>query len=83
MIEQEIYRILLGLVNNRVVFEEDRTINLVEHGLIDSLVLIDLLSELEMLYDIELQPTTIDPECWRKLDTITTLVESKLNRIEI
>lgn len=51
-------------------------INLLESGLIDSVLFIELVEELEDKFNIEIQLTQVESSTWESLDKIVLLVES-------
>lgn len=55
---------------------KDIDIDLIEKNILDSLAFIELISELEDRYDVEIQPTKIKLDVWRKVDSIVELVET-------
>lgn len=55
--------------------KENKEIDLLENEIIDSLAFIELISSIENEFDIEIQPTQIDPNTWRKVSSIVTLIE--------
>lgn len=57
-------------------FEEIENVDLIENNILDSLAFIELISELEDEFDIEIQPTQVSSDTWRSLDNIVDLVES-------
>ncbi len=57
-------------------FEEIENVDLIENNILDSLAFIELISELEDEFDIEIQPTQVPSDTWRSLDNIVDLVES-------
>ncbi len=54
--------------------ENNKDIDLIENEIIDSLAFIELVSSLEDEFEIEIQPTQIDPNTWRNLHSIVNLV---------
>lgn len=54
--------------------KNNKDIDLIENEIIDSLAFIELVSSLEDEFEIEIQPTQIDPNTWRKLHSIVNLV---------
>ncbi len=58
---------------------ENLEIDLLETEILDSLAFIQLITTLENEFDIEIQPTQVEPDTWRKVDTITKLVEKMIN----
>lgn len=59
--------------------KENPEIDLIETGILDSLAFINLISELQDEFDIEIQPTQIPSDTWRFIDSIVKLVESKIS----
>ena len=55
--------------------KENKEIDLLENEIIDSLAFIEIISSLENEFDIEIQPTQIDPNTWRKVSSIVSLIE--------
>lgn len=56
----------------------NKDIDLLENEILDSLAFIELITTLEDEFNIELQPTQIKPDTWRKVETIINLVENKI-----
>lgn len=50
-------------------------IDLLENEILDSLAFIELISVLEDEYNIEIQPTQVDPDTWRSVKNICDLVQ--------
>ena len=55
---------------------ENRNIDLLENEILDSLAFIELITNLEKEFDIEIQPTQVNPDTWRSVTKITVLVKS-------
>ncbi len=55
-------------------------IDLIEEDILDSLAFIELISELEDQFDIEIQPTQVPNYTWNKVDNIVKMVESKMEK---
>ena len=55
--------------------KENEDIDLFENEILDSLAFIELISALENEFDIEIQPTQVDPNTWRSIRKIVELVE--------
>ena len=55
--------------------KENKNIDLLEEDILDSLAFLELITELEEEFDIELQPTQIDPDIWRSVEKITEMVK--------
>ncbi|MCR5186992.1 MAG: D-alanine--poly(phosphoribitol) ligase subunit 2 [Clostridia bacterium] len=53
--------------------------DLLEEDILDSLAFIELITELEDTFNIEIQPTQIPSDTWRSIDGIVKLVESRIN----
>lgn len=51
-------------------------IDLLENDILDSLAFITLIARLEEEFNIEIQPTQVKPDTWRKIDSIIELVKS-------
>lgn len=56
--------------------KEEPDIDLLENEVLDSLAFIELISTLNEEFDIEIQPTQVEPDTWRKIDKIVELVEN-------
>ena len=54
-------------------------IDLIEEDILDSLSFIQLISELEEKYNIEIQPTQVPGDIWRSVDRIVEMVKEKMN----
>lgn len=55
-------------------------VNLIKEDILDSLAFIELISELEDKYDIEIQPTQIPNDTWNSVDNIVKMVENLKNK---
>ena len=55
--------------------KENRDIDLLENDILDSLAFIELITTLEEEFDIEIQPTQVEPNTWRNIKKISDLVE--------
>lgn len=55
--------------------KNQRQIDLLENNILDSLGFIELINALENEFNIEIQPTQIDPNTWRSVDRIIELVK--------
>lgn len=53
----------------------NKDIDLLENEIIDSLGFIELISCLEDEFDIEIQPTQVNPDTWRCVENIKRMVE--------
>ena len=63
---EEILELIVRLTGNVELRENDN---------FDSLAFIQLISELEDKFDIEIQPTQIDVDTWRSVDGIVRMVK--------
>lgn len=48
---------------------------MLENEILDSLAFIELITALEDEFNIEIQPTQVEPDTWRSVKLITKLVE--------
>lgn len=72
--EEKIIEIIVNLTGeNRL--KENKNIDLIENDIIDSLTFIQLITTLEDIFNIEIQPTQIAPDTWRSVKKISRLVE--------
>ena len=55
-------------------------INLIEEDILDSLAFIELISELENEFDIEIQPTQIPSYTWNNVDNIVKMVKNLMEK---
>ena len=51
-------------------------IDLLENNILDSFAFIQLISTLEDEFDIEIQPTQVKADTWRKVESIVELIEN-------
>lgn len=56
--------------------KNNKDIDLLENEIIDSLGFIELISSLEDEFDIEIQPTQVQPDTWRHVENIKRMVEN-------
>ena len=73
--ENKIINIIAEICENETI-KDNLDIDLIENGILDSLALINLISRLEEEFDIEIQPTQVKPDTWRKINSIIELVKS-------
>ena len=76
--EEKIIQIIERLTGFKDL-KNNKDIDLIENEIIDSLAFIELVSSLEDEFEIEIQPTQIDPNNWRKLHSIVNLVNDLKN----
>lgn len=67
----EIIENLTGFKN----LKKNKDIDLLENEILDSLAFIELITNLEEEFDIEIQPTQVSPDTWRKIENIVKMVE--------
>lgn len=56
--------------------KENREIDLLENEILDSLAFIELITNLEDEFNIEIQPTQVAPDTWRSVTSIINLVKT-------
>lgn len=66
----EIIEELAGIKN----LKENKDMDLIENEILDSLAFIELIYKLEEEFNIEIQPTEVEADTWRKVNTIEKLV---------
>ncbi len=54
--------------------KENKEMDLIENDVLDSLAFIELIYRLEEEFDIEIQPTQVKSDTWRKISEIEKLV---------
>lgn len=74
--EEKVIKIIEQLTgyNN---LKENKEIDLIENEILDSLAFIELINTLEEEFNIEIQPTQVEPNTWRSVDKIIELIENK------
>lgn len=75
--ENIVKKILVKVCNSKEVINPN--IDLLESNILDSLAFINLLMELEDI-GIEIQPTQVDKDCFRNVDSIIKLVNLHNNK---
>ena len=73
--ENKIIEILVEVCGDESI-KENSDIDLIENDILDSLAFIELISRLEEEFDIEIQPTQVNPNSWRTFKSIVELVKS-------
>lgn len=73
--ENKIIEILVEVCADESI-KENLDIDLIENDILDSLAFIELISRLEEEFDIEIQPTQVNPDSWRTVKSIVELVKS-------
>ena len=58
--------------------KENKGMDLLENEILDSLSFIELITALEEEFDIEIQPTQVNPNTWRSVGQITELVKKSI-----
>lgn len=73
--EEKIIEIIENLTGYKEL-KENRDIDLLENEILDSLAFVELITSLEEEFDIEIQPTQVEPNTWRSVKKIVVLVKS-------
>ena len=73
--EEKIIEIIENLTEYKNL-KDNINIDLLENDILDSLAFINLISRLEEEFNIEIQPTQINPDTWRKVSSIVELVKT-------
>lgn len=73
--EEKIIEIIEKLTGYKNL-KDNIDIDLIENEILDSLAFIELITTLEEEFDIEIQPTQVDPNTWRNIKKIADLVKS-------
>ena len=58
----------------------DNDINLIENNIIDSLAFIELIAQLEDIFNIEIQTSQVQNYTWRTVKNIIEMVKEKIGR---
>lgn len=56
-------------------FKNNPDVDLLENEIIDSMGFLELISQIEENFDIELRPSEIPSSIWRKVDLISDMIE--------
>ena len=64
-------------ITNYTRLKENLEIDLIKNEILDSLAFIELITELEETFDVEIQPTQIPSDTWRSVEKIVKMVEEK------
>ena len=64
-------------ITNYTNLKENIEIDLIQNEILDSLAFIELITELEETFDIEIQPTQIPSDTWRSVEKIVKMIENK------
>ena len=75
----EIIKIIIDVTDDDTILKEPN-IDLIENDILDSLAFINLISTLEKMYNIEIEPTEVAYETWTKLDNIVAMVEELIKK---
>lgn len=73
--EERVIEIIENLTGYKEL-KENKDIDLLENEILDSLAFVELITALEEEFDIEIQPTQVNPDTWRNVGKITELVKS-------
>ena len=67
---------ILEIIKKVTGYDEiDEKIDLIEEDILDSLAFIELMEELNDKFNIDIQPTQVPSNTWRKIDNIVELVK--------
>lgn len=78
--EQKIVEIIQKVTDNPNL-TIDNNIDLIEEDVIDSLAFIELITELEDTFNIEIQPSQIPSQTWRNIESIIQMVKEKMEGV--
>ena len=67
---------IIGNLTEYKELKENKDIDLLENEILDSLAFVELITVLEEEFDIEIQPTQVNPDTWRNVEKIIELVKS-------
>lgn len=73
--EERVIEIIENLTGYKQL-KENKDIDLLENEILDSLAFVELITALEEEFDIEIQPTQVNPDTWRNVEKIAELVKS-------
>lgn len=76
--EEKIIEIIENLTGYQEL-KENREMDLLENEILDSLAFIELITALEQEFDIEIQPTQVEPSTWRTVKNMTDFIKSLLS----
>lgn len=67
---------IISIIKRLTGYEEiDDNVDLIEEDILDSLAFIELITELEDTFNIEIQPTQVPSDTWRSVDSIVEMIE--------
>lgn len=75
--KEEVLEIIIKLTGYEDL-RKNINIDLIKEDVLDSLAFIQLISELEEKYDIEIQPTQVSVDTWKSVDRIVEMVKGKM-----
>ena len=75
--EEKVIDIIIEVCGDESLRENIKEIDLLENDILDSLAFINLISRLEEEFNIEIQPTQVSPDTWRKVSSIVELVKKR------
>ena len=73
--EEKIIEIIINLTGFTEL-KENKDIDLLENEILDSLAFLELITALEEEFNVEIQPTQVNPNTWRSVEKITELIKS-------
>ena len=75
--EDKIIDIIVEVCQEETI-RDNLDVDLIENDFLDSLGFITLMARLEEEFDIEIQPTQIEPQTWRHVNSIIELVKKNI-----
>ncbi len=72
--EEKIIEIIINLTGFTEL-KENKDIDLLENEILDSLAFLELITALEEKFNVEIQPTQVNPNIWRSVEKIAELIE--------
>lgn len=73
--KEKIIEIIIKLTEYEEL-KSNPNVDLIEEDILDSLAFIELISELENEFDIEIQPTQVPNNTWNSVNNIVKMVEN-------
>lgn len=72
---------IIEIIKNVTECDEiSKDCDLIDDGILDSLAFIELIAALENEYNVELQPTQIPGNTWRKVESITNMIKDRMEK---
>ena len=74
--EDKIIEIVENLTGQDI---KGKDVDLINDGVLDSLAFIELISELEDEFDVEIHPTQVEANTWNSVENIKKMIEKLTN----